>query len=454
MGAGILAAAPRVGPFYDGPMQLIFALLVLCAPESVEERFIAALKSDLAAGTTEKTAPLIAPVIRDKLPPSRLLPVYKAWRKHGKVVSLTRDPNTPFALNKLVRFILVQEKATTHVECYFDDKGQILSYFFRPAPADWDRKKILEVAGKWSGEYSFCVATGKHAWGGSRVGGDYPLGSVFKIYVLAELAAQMDADRIKADQKVKIREPLKSFPSGVLHTKPAGTEVSVDEMATKMISISDNTATDHLIHLVGREKIEQGLKGWHNSCVAKNQPFLTTREMFLIKGGGKETEIKRTFGQLCDGWAKADRETRMSWIRKMTDPFADKRIAELVQPIATGYLIRSKAVPYHLTFEWFAQPADICNLLLTMWDKKHPGAEHFLRYYATGSPIYPKEGLKYYGFKGGSETGVMAMSALAVAKDGHAVAVCVCRRGEIGSNALMETQQLASAALRLGLTRR
>ncbi|MHC4938084.1 MAG: serine hydrolase [Planctomycetota bacterium] len=428
-------------------MAVVLALLLLLAPASVEERFIAALKSDLTTGTTERTAPFIAPVIRDKLPPSRLLPVYKQWQQHGRVLSIELDPRTPFIPNRKVRFLLKQERAESHVVCIFDVNDRIISYFFRPAPSLRSRAELDEITAKWSGDWCWCVATADGTTSAGKGAKEFPLGSIFKLYVLAEVAAQMEEGTISAKQPVKLREQLKSLPSGVLHTREAGTEVSVDEMAKLMISISDNTATDHLLHLVGRERIEAGLKRWRNSCPERNIPFLTTREMFLIKGGGKEAEIPLSFAQLCGKWEGADRATRMGWVTTMTAPFADKKLAELIRPIAAGYSIRSAANREHLTFEWFARPRDVCALLLDAQAGKLPGARHFLKYYGTGGEIYPREWVKYYGFKGGSEMNVMAMSAMAVDGKGKAVAVCVCRQGDIGTAAAAEVQKLASSLL-------
>jgi hypothetical protein len=449
MGAGILAATRFERPFYDVAMAVYIALLLLLAPDTLEERFIAALKSDLTTGTTEKTAPFIAPAIRDKLPPSRLKPVYVRCQANGKIISLKTDPNTPFGLEKKVRLLLVQEKAETHVVCRFDKNGQLLGYWFRPAPPRWTMRKVHEATGKWAGDWCWCVATPDASNVSSRGSKEFPIGSIFKLYVLAELAAQIEDGTISAEQRVKLLEERKSLPSGVLQAKPAGTEVTVAEMATKMISISDNTATDHLLHLVGRENIEKGLVRWHNSCPERNKPFLTTREMFLMKGGGKEAATGLSFAELCKRWPESDRATRMDWVTKMTAPFEKKTAAELLQPIGTGYAVRSQGVSAHLTLEWFARPQDICALLMDAWSGKLPGSKHFLEYYKTGTEVYPREGLKYYGFKGGSETNVMAMSAMAVGKRGEPIAVCVCRSGAIGAAAGREVQQVASALLRL-----
>jgi len=61
------------------------------------------------------------------------------------------------------------------------------------------------------------------------------------------------------NQSLTITAQLKSLPSGELQTKPDGTQISVQDVATKMISISDNTAADMLISLVGRPAVEAAL---------------------------------------------------------------------------------------------------------------------------------------------------------------------------------------------------
>ena len=50
-----------------------------------------------------------------------------------------------------------------------------------------------------------------------------------------------------------IRDELDSLPSGTTQDEPPGTGLPVRELALRMIAMSDNTATDHLIDLVGRD---------------------------------------------------------------------------------------------------------------------------------------------------------------------------------------------------------
>ncbi len=57
----------------------------------------------------------------------------------------------------------------------------------------------------------------------------------------------------------------------------------MQQVAADMISISDNTAADHLLRLVGRERVESYQTTMGHSMPALNIPFPTTRELFILK---------------------------------------------------------------------------------------------------------------------------------------------------------------------------
>ena len=92
-----------------------------------------------------------------------------------------------------------------------------------------------------------------------------PIGSVFKLYVLGAVATAVDEETLTWDQPVVIRDELDSLPSGITHDEPAGSTLTVEELARRMIAISDNTATDHLIDLVGRDRVEAALSVFGHS---------------------------------------------------------------------------------------------------------------------------------------------------------------------------------------------
>ena len=109
-----------------------------------------------------------------------------------------------------------------------------------------------------------------------------PFGSVLKLYVLDALGRAVAAGKVRWDQPLTVTSRLKSLPSGVLQYEPDGTQITVREAAAKMISISDNTATDMLINLVGRTAVEASLVDAEMADPTADRPFLTTREAFTL----------------------------------------------------------------------------------------------------------------------------------------------------------------------------
>ncbi|HTU60508.1 MAG TPA: serine hydrolase, partial [Polyangiales bacterium] len=82
-----------------------------------------------------------------------------------------------------------------------------------------------------------------------------PIGSTFKLWVLAAVVNKVRAGALRWTELVTIQDSLDSLPSGVTQNDRDGSTRTVRELAERMISISDNTATDHLIARVGRDTI-------------------------------------------------------------------------------------------------------------------------------------------------------------------------------------------------------
>ncbi len=128
-----------------------------------------------------------------------------------------------------------------------------------------------------------------------------PLASVAKLYVVLALVDAVEAGEVSWDDTLEVTEDLRSLPSGTLQDQADGYETSVYDVAQRMIQISDNTGTDMLIDLLGREAVEQAVadSGHHDPQLM--QPFPTTREMFQLRWGHPE---------LGEEWKDADEERR------------------------------------------------------------------------------------------------------------------------------------------------
>lgn len=175
------------------------------------------------------------------------------------------------------RFIAQFSKGTDEVILHLDDRGKIDGLLFRsPHLTAASLDDALKTLAAFPGTVSYVV---------EQIGGptkaalhdDMPLavGSTFKLAVLNALLDEIHSGRRHWSDVVPLREQWKSIPSGVLQTWPAGTPITLSTYATEMISISDNTAADSLIHIVGAKAIAPYDGG--------NNPFLTTREMVIMK---------------------------------------------------------------------------------------------------------------------------------------------------------------------------
>jgi beta-lactamase class A len=79
----------------------------------------------------------------------------------------------------------------------------------------------------------------------------FPTASVIKLPILVELMRQAVTGRVSLDERVTLREEDKRGGSGILKVFDAGVQPSLRDVATLMIVLSDNTATNLAIDAVG-----------------------------------------------------------------------------------------------------------------------------------------------------------------------------------------------------------
>lgn len=91
----------------------------------------------------------------------------------------------------------------------------------------------------------------------------FPAASTIKYPILIALFEQVDAGKIKLDEKLVMRRDLVASGSGDLQYKRAGIKLSVIETVNKMITISDNTASNMIIdRLGGKARLNQRFHAW------------------------------------------------------------------------------------------------------------------------------------------------------------------------------------------------
>ena len=221
-----------------------------------------------------------------------------------------------------------------------------------------------------------------------------PIGSTFKLYILGELARRLATDSITWATVTTLNPSLKSFPSGRLQDWPDGAPLTLHTLASLMISQSDNTATDHLLSFVVREHVERMQMAMGHSKPLLNKPFMSTRELFLLKFSDNGARARRYYA--------LGVEQRRAMLKKEITSVAYDDISFVPTPVCAD------------SVEWFASTHDLTKAMDWIRNAANSAAGKPLLGILAINPgleIDEKQWV-YAGFKGGSETGVINMTYL------------------------------------------
>ncbi|WP_120078582.1 serine hydrolase [Aurantiacibacter odishensis] len=218
----------------------------------------------------------------------------------------------------------------------------------------------------------------------------FAIGSTFKLYVLSALARSIAAGERDWEDVVPLS--VRSYPSGVSQDWSQGSPVTLHTLATLMISISDNTATDQLIAVLGRDAVEAEVVASGHADPHAMLPFLTTRELFVLKSGD-EIDPEEYRG--------AD----ITWRREALASLAgiERDEAQVRNAFTSG--------PNSIEIEWLASANDIAavlNRIVALEDKTALG----ILAVSSGVSDAMRADWDYVGYKGGSEPGVLNLSWL------------------------------------------
>ena len=216
---------------------------------------------------------------------------------------------------------------------------------------------------------------------------DTPLavGSAFKLAVLSTLQDQIQVGTHAWDDVVTLKPGWKSLPSGILQDWPDDAPLTLQTLATLMISQSDNTATDALIAVVGRDAVE--------AKTERNRPFLTTREAFQLKGPANS--------KLLDRYRAGDEAAKRAVLQELQG-----------LPLPSVDIFTDK--PTALEVEWFFTARELCELMAQV---------QALPLMSVSPGVVDPDGWERIAFKGGSEPGVLNLTAWLTASGGASYCV-------------------------------
>jgi beta-lactamase class A len=213
------------------------------------------------------------------------------------------------------------------------------------------------------------------------------VGSAFKLAILAALDDAIEQGRLDWEQIVVLDPKWKSLPTGILQDWPNGSRVTIETLATLMISMSDNTATDALIDLVGREEI--------GTYIPSTLVTLSTGELFRLKNPDNK-HILETYRNA----STIKRKNILDTIGKFDLPDSN---------IFSGN-------PIAIDIEWYMSTTQLANLIERL--------EH-LDLLTVNPGLANVERWQRVAYKGGSEPGVLNLTTFLIDTEGNRYSVSV-----------------------------
>lgn len=221
-----------------------------------------------------------------------------------------------------------------------------------------------------------------------------PTGSVFKVYVLLALARAVREGEARWEDEVVLRPPQRSLPTGEMQDLPDGTRATVYQTAYNMFARSDNTASDLILHHVGREAVQRAVADSGHHDPDRLRPFPSSRELFEIGWGGHG---------LLGEWENGDRAQREELLARIDGPLTTT-IKDLTH------------TAYDRGLDWFMSARDVRGALFALWRETQLDTTGRMREILGAYPGVEMDRDRWPVslFKGGSTPGVVMFCWLLV----------------------------------------
>ncbi|MEL7243101.1 MAG: serine hydrolase [Cyanobacteria bacterium J06573_2] len=278
-------------------------------------------------------------------------------------------------------YIVDFSQGSVSTKITLNNQGQILGLWLQPSFKTSSLSDAIAEFEKLPGQVSFLVKEDSEIIADFNGRTSLGVGSAFKLAVLKTLKQQIASGKKSWSDTVTLKNEDKSLPSGILQTWPEDSQLTLQTLATLMISMSDNTATDILIKQVGRESIES---------ISSNQniPFITTRELYSLKASQNSKLLQR--------YRKGDVKQR----REILTEIANQPLPDVNDFITN---------PNALDIEWFYNAEELCELIEEVAD---------LPLMSINPGIANPKDWERVAFKGGSEPGVLNLTTWLKGKNG------------------------------------
>ncbi len=171
-------------------------------------------------------------------------------------------------------------------------------------------------------------------------------GSLFKPWVLGGLAEAIDQETLLPEQNVEFVASERVFNNTLVNLEPFGTQFKLADLATLMLGNSDNTATDLVHEVVGRNVIDDfiDISGVDDTDILK--PLLSVNEQFHLFFSFPLATA--------NNFVNDTEPNQLSFINKQIVPLG---------PVTSFPFVNDSLLT---SGSWRASPMDICNNMATL----------------------------------------------------------------------------------------
>lgn len=153
---------------------------------------------------------------------------------------------------------LITERCEVPTEIVLNAEGTINGlWFHNPVRRDALLDDLLGEITSFEGAISYALMENGALIAGHDAERPMAVASAFKLIVLAALVDRIEKGEANWADVMILEEKQVSLPSGLLQNMPIGSPLTLHTLAAAMIAESDNTASDVLIDVVGRDRLER-----------------------------------------------------------------------------------------------------------------------------------------------------------------------------------------------------
>src|SRR6202521_2810438 len=122
-------------------------------------------------------------------------------------------------------------------------------------------RELVRIGSTYSGKWTYALTDlGSGAHIGRDEDGVMPTASLIKVPILVSLYRAVEDGRVKLADRIQYTQDHRCLGSGVLSRMTPVAEMTVRDAAVLMIIISDNSATNMMIDLVGLAQVNQTMR--------------------------------------------------------------------------------------------------------------------------------------------------------------------------------------------------